>query len=73
MQSINYREARGSLADVLNSVEAGEEVEIVRRGREPAILVSRKVFEAYKKAALDAEFSALFDAIDDTNKELVHR
>ena len=38
MQSINFRTARGNLSEVLNNVEAGEEVEITRRGREPAVL-----------------------------------
>ncbi|HBD1885406.1 TPA: type II toxin-antitoxin system prevent-host-death family antitoxin, partial [Salmonella enterica] len=28
MQSINFRTARGNLSEVLNNVEAGEEVEI---------------------------------------------
>ena len=72
MQSINFRTARGNLSEVLN-VEAGEEVEITRRGREPAVIVSKATFEAYKKAALDAEFASLFDTLDSTNKELVNR
>lgn len=59
MQSINFRTARGNLSEVLNNVEAGEEVEITRRGREPAVIVSKATFEAYKKAALDAEFASL--------------
>ena len=49
MQSINFRTARGNLSEVLNNVEAGEEVEITRRGREPAVIVSKATFEAYKK------------------------
>jgi antitoxin Phd len=74
MQSINFRTARGNLSEVLNNVEAGEEVEITRRGREPAVIVSKATFEAYKKAAaLDAEFASLFDTLDSTNKELVNR
>ena len=73
MQSINYRTARNSFAEILNSAEAGEEIEITRRGRESSVLVSKKVFEAYKKAALDAEFSTLFDTLDQTNKALVNR
>ena len=63
MQSINFRTARGNLS----------EVEITRRGREPAVIVSKATFEAYKKAALDAEFASLFDTLDSTNKELVNR
>ncbi|WP_194967341.1 type II toxin-antitoxin system Phd/YefM family antitoxin [Escherichia coli] len=73
MQSINFRTARGNLSEVLNNVEAGEEVEITRRGREPAVIVSKATFETYKKAALDAEFASLFDTLDSTNKELVDR
>ena len=73
MQSINFRTARGNLSEVLNNVEAGEEVEITRRGREPAVIVSKATFEAYKKAALDAEFASLFDTLDSTIKELVNR
>ncbi|WP_442978645.1 type II toxin-antitoxin system Phd/YefM family antitoxin [Salmonella enterica] len=73
MQSINFRTARGNLSEVLNNVEAGEEVEITRRGREPAVIVSKATFEAYKNAALDAEFASLFDTLDSTNKELVNR
>ncbi|HBH9801528.1 TPA: type II toxin-antitoxin system Phd/YefM family antitoxin [Escherichia coli] len=73
MQSINFRTARGNLSEVLNNVEAGEEVEITRRGREPAVIVSKATFKAYKKAALDAEFASLFDTLDSTNKELVNR
>ncbi len=53
---------------MLNNVEAGEEVEITRRGREPAVIVSKATFEAYKKAALDAEFASLFDTLDSTNE-----
>ncbi|HHN7504364.1 TPA: type II toxin-antitoxin system Phd/YefM family antitoxin, partial [Escherichia coli] len=45
MQSINFRTARGNLSEVLNNVEAGEEVEITRRGREPAVIVSKATFE----------------------------
>ncbi|WP_424680724.1 type II toxin-antitoxin system Phd/YefM family antitoxin, partial [Escherichia coli] len=63
MQSINFRTARGNLSEVLNNVEAGEEVEITRRGREPAVIVSKATFETYKKAALDAEFASLFDTL----------
>ena len=66
MQSINFRTARGNLSEVLNNVEAGEEVEIT-------VIVSKATFEAYKKAALDAEFASLFDTLDSTNKELVNR
>ncbi len=62
-----------TFSEVLNNVEAGEEVEITRRGREPAVIVSKATFEAYKKAALDAEFASLFDTLDSTNKELVNR
>ena len=69
MQSINFRTARGNLSEVLNNVEAGEEVEITRRGREPAVIVSKATFEAYKKAALDAEFASLFDTLADNIKE----
>ena len=58
MQSINFRTARGNLSEVLNNVEAGEEVEITRRGREPAVIVSK---------------ATLFDTLDSTNKELVNR
>ncbi|WKB06342.1 type II toxin-antitoxin system Phd/YefM family antitoxin (plasmid) [Escherichia coli] len=64
MQSINFRTARGNLSEVLNNVEAGEEVEITRRGREPAVIVSKATFEAYKKAALDAEFASLFGMLN---------
>ena len=73
MQSINYRTARGNFTEVLNNAEAGEEIEITRRGRESSVIVCKKVFDAYKKAALDAEFSALFDELDESNKTLVDR
>ena len=32
-------------------LEAGEEVEITRRGREPAVIVSKATFEASKSGA----------------------
>ncbi|RZN44935.1 type II toxin-antitoxin system prevent-host-death family antitoxin [Escherichia sp. E13S3] len=73
MQSINFRTAHGNLTEVLKNVEAGEKVEITRKGREPAVIVNKVTFEAYKKAALDAEFASLFDTLDSTNKELVNR
>ena len=73
MQSINFRTARGNLSEVLNNVEAWEEVEFTRRGREPALIFCKDIFESYKKAALDAEFASLFDTLDSTNKELVNR
>ncbi|HAX5199305.1 TPA: type II toxin-antitoxin system Phd/YefM family antitoxin [Escherichia coli] len=73
MQSINFRAARSNLTTYLNKVEDGEEIEITRRGHEPAVIVSKATFEAYKKAVLDAEFASLFDTLDSTNKELVNR
>ena len=59
MQCINFRTARGNLSEVLNNVEAGEEVEITRRGREPAVIVSKATFEAYKKAAPSTSLGCL--------------
>lgn len=49
MQSINYRTAVGNFTEVLNNAEAGEEIEITRRGRESSVIVSKKVFDAYKR------------------------
>ncbi|WP_411512003.1 type II toxin-antitoxin system prevent-host-death family antitoxin [Escherichia coli] len=73
MQSLNFRTARSNLTEVLNNVEAAEEVEITRRGREHAALVYKIIFAFQKVMTPDAECAAPFDTLDTTNKKLVNR
>ncbi len=42
MQTVNVKEARARLKELLEQVEAGEEVVLLRRGREVARLVPPK-------------------------------
>lgn len=50
MHSWNYSNARAQLSTLMDQAAAGHPVEITRRGREPAVIISKSSYEAYKKS-----------------------
>jgi prevent-host-death family protein len=54
-------EAKTKLSELLDRVEAGEEIIITRRGKEVARLVASKVPEALRRDAKAAELLAIAD------------
>lgn len=58
IKSWNYSNARAQLSTLIDQALAGQPVEITRRGREPAVIISKASYEMYKKAEFDKKFSA---------------
>ena len=56
MDQINYSNARAQLSMLMDKAIGGQPVEITRRGRESAVIISKDSYEAYKKAEFDAKF-----------------
>jgi antitoxin Phd len=56
MNSWNYSNARAQLSTLMDQAAAGCPVEITRRGREPAVIISKSSYEAYKKAEFDTAY-----------------
>ena len=50
MESINYSNARAQLSMLMDKAIGGHPVEITRRGRGAAVIISKSSYEAYKKA-----------------------
>jgi antitoxin Phd len=73
MHVVNFREAREGFKDILDQAAKGEVVEISRRGKESAVLISKSEYERYRAAQLAAEFDDLFSTFDKTNKALSDR
>lgn len=46
MDSINYSKARAKLSALLDRAENGKPVEITRRGRNSAIIISKEYFDS---------------------------
>ena len=56
MNSWNYSNARAQLSALIEKAAAGYPVEITRRGREPAVIISKSSYDAYKKAEFDTAY-----------------
>lgn len=56
MESFNYSNAKAVLSMIMDKALAGYPVEITRKGRESAVMISKASYEAYKKAEFDAKF-----------------
>ena len=56
MNSWNYSNARAQLSMLMDQASAGHPVEITRRGKEPAVIISKASYEAYKKAEYDLQY-----------------
>ncbi|MDH0032246.1 MULTISPECIES: type II toxin-antitoxin system Phd/YefM family antitoxin [unclassified Acinetobacter] len=56
MISWNYSNARAQLSMLMDQASAGHPVEITRKGKEPAVIISKASYEAYKKAEYDASY-----------------
>ena len=73
MHTMNYSEARQSLALVLETAATGTPVTITRRGHKAAVIISAEEFERYQKAKLDAEFDAIMAIHGSEIKELADK
>ncbi|QNX89412.1 type II toxin-antitoxin system Phd/YefM family antitoxin [Acinetobacter seifertii] len=49
MKNLNYSKARANLASIINQAIEGNPIEISRRGKESVIIVSKKLYEEFKK------------------------
>ncbi|MDC4267546.1 type II toxin-antitoxin system Phd/YefM family antitoxin [Acinetobacter baumannii] len=58
MDSMNYSNARAQLSMLMDKAIGGQPVEITRRGRGSAVIISKESYEAYKRAEFEARFSA---------------
>ena len=56
MESFNCSNAKALLSMIIDKAVAGDPVEITRKGRESAVIISKASYEAYKKAELEAKF-----------------
>ena len=56
MDSWNYSNARAQLSTLMDQASAGYPVEITRKGREPAVIISKSSYEAYKKAEFNTAY-----------------
>lgn len=56
MESFNCSNAKAVLSMIMDKALAGYPVEITRKGRESAVMISKASYEAYKKAEFDARF-----------------
>jgi len=60
MDSMNYSNARAQLSMLMDKAIGGQPVEITRRGRGSAVIISKESYEAYKKAEFAARFPPEF-------------
>lgn len=56
MDRFNYSNARAQLSMLMDKAIGGHPVEITRKGRESAVIISKATYEAYKKAEFNARF-----------------
>ena len=56
MESFNCSNAKAVLSMIMDKAVAGDPVEITRKGRESAVMISKASYEAYKKAEFEAKF-----------------
>lgn len=73
MKEMSYTDARQNLAEILNDVAAGEQVEIIRRGKESAYVVNAQEYRAFLKHKLEHEFEEMMSIHGDAIKALADR
>lgn len=56
MDSYNYANARAQLSMLLEKAISGQPVEITRKGKASAVMISKSSYDAYKKAEFEAKF-----------------
>ncbi|ENW48615.1 type II toxin-antitoxin system Phd/YefM family antitoxin [Acinetobacter baumannii] len=56
MNKWNYSNARAQLTMIMDQAVAGHPVEITRRGRESAVVISKASYEAYRQAVYDVAY-----------------
>ncbi len=64
MDQWNYSNARAQLSMIMDQAVAGQPVEITRRGRESAVVISKASYEAYKKAVYDNAYQKSIQPIE---------
>jgi antitoxin Phd len=57
MESVNYSNARAQLSMLLDKANGGNPVEITRRGKGTAVIISKSSYEAYQKAIFDLKYA----------------
>lgn len=67
MESFNCSNAKAMLSMLMDKAASGQPVEITRKGRHSAVLISKDSYEAYKRAEFDARFSS-FTYQEDENR-----
>jgi antitoxin Phd len=73
MNSYTYSNARENFAEILEMATAGEPVEVTRRNGDAAVIISKAEFDAYRNAALDAEFAEIMQTHGDAYTALSKR
>lgn len=56
MESFNCSNAKAVLSMIMDKAISGNPVEITRKGRESAVIISKASYDAYKKAEFEAKF-----------------
>lgn len=56
MKQWNYSNARAQLSMLMDQAIAGHPVEITRRGRDSAVIISKASYEAYRKAIYNVDY-----------------
>lgn len=56
MNQWNYSNARAQLTMIMEQAIAGHPVEITRRGRESAVVISKASYEVYRQAVYDIAY-----------------
>ncbi len=56
MEILNYTIARARLSNIMDKASLGYPVEINRRGKESAVLISKTSYEKLKKLEYDLKF-----------------
>ena len=60
MESFNCSNAKAVLSMIMDKAVSGNPVEITRKGRESAVMISKASYEAYKKAEFDEKKKKMF-------------
>ena len=52
----NYSDAKAQLSLIMDEAAAGHPVEITRRGKESAVIISKDLYDSYRKAAREIAY-----------------
>ncbi|EPG7852127.1 type II toxin-antitoxin system Phd/YefM family antitoxin [Acinetobacter baumannii] len=66
MNKWNYSNARAQLTMIMDQAVAGHPIEITRRGRESAVVISKASYEAYRQAVYDVAYYKISTSKDNS-------